>query len=265
MTPLDAAISATDSRPDDDTARLHLYRLLADAELFLLLTTEAEGESLSPRVFPLADGPVVLAFDSEERLAEFTQGPAPYAALPGRIIAQQLAGLDIGLGLNLGVAPSATILPPAAMEWLANTLASSPERTTASPRAFHAPRTLPDQLSVALAEKLAAAGGLAAAALLAAVDYDDNRRGHMLAFIDAHPDAEDALARAAAEALTFSGIEAGVMDVTFLSSADPAAAALARVARHFDMPAPERPAAESSATAHPAPPGMDPDRPPRLR
>ncbi|AWB48566.1 hypothetical protein HYN69_08630 [Gemmobacter aquarius] len=260
MTPLDAAFAATEAHPEDDTARLRLYQQIADAELFLLLTGEPAGETLSPRVFPLEDGPVVLAFDSEDRLAAFTEGPAPYAALPGRIIAGQLAGQGIGLGLNLGVAPSSTILPAAAMDWLATTLASAPEETSAKPRAFHAPRALPETLTAALTAKLAHAGGLASAALLAAVDYADDRRGHMLAFLDARPGAESALARAVAEALTFSGVEAGELDVTFLGSSDPAAQALVRVARRFDLPEPVR-----TEPAAPAAPGMDPDRPPRLR
>lgn len=260
MTPLDAAFAATDAHPEDDAARLRLYQQIADAELFLLLTEEASGETLAPRVFPLEDGPVVLAFDSEDRLAAFTEGPAPYAALPGRIIAGQLAGQGIGLGLNLGVAPSSTILPPAAMDWLATTLASTPEETSAKPRTLHAPRALPETLVAALTAKLAHAGGLASAALLAAVDYADDRRGHMLAFLDARPGAESALARAVAEALTFSGVEAGELDVTFLAASDPAALALSRVARRFDLPEPVK-----TEPAAPAAPGMEPDRPPRLR
>lgn len=260
LTRLDAAHAATSVRPADDAARLRFYQCLADAELYLLLTDEAEGDTLSPRVFPLEDGPVVLAFDAEERLAGFTEGPAPYAALPGRIIAAQLAGQGIGLGLNLGVAPSSMILPPEAMDWLVSTLAAGPQATTARPRNFSAPRALPDALMSALDDKLARAGGLASHALLAAVEYSDNRHGHMLAFIDARTGAEEPLARAAAEALTFSGIEAGEMDVTFLASGDAATAALARVARRYDLPAPQMPEPQQ-----PAAPGMDPDRPPRLR
>lgn len=260
MTPLDAAFAATDAHPEDDAARLRLYQQIADAELFLLLAEEGAAETLTPRVFPLADGPVVLAFDSEDRLAAFTEGPAPYAALPGRIIAGQLAGQGIGLGINLGVAPASTILPPAAMDWLAATLASAPVETSGKPRAFHAPRALPETLAAALTGKLAHAGGLSSAALLAAVDYADDRRGHMLAFLDARPGAESALARAVAEALTFSGLDAGELDVTFLAASDPAAQALSRVARRFDLPELVR-----TEPAAPAAPGMDPDRPPRLR
>jgi hypothetical protein len=60
------------------------------------------------------------------------------------------------------------------------------------------------------------------------------------------------------EALVFSGIEAGELDVAFLRASDPAAAVMARVALRFDLPSPAEPAA-------PVAPGMDPARPPKLR
>lgn len=259
MTPIDAALSAMQAAPSDDAARLRFYQSFADAELFLLLDQEAEGETMSPRVFDLTDGAVLLAFDSEERLAGFAEGPAPYAALPGRIIAAQLAGEGIGLGLNLGSDPS-IILPPQAMDWLVDTLSAEPDETAAKPRVFSAPKALPEALVTALAAKLSRAGGLARSAHLAAVEYEGGRNGHMLAFLDAAPAARDPLARAAAEALTFSGLEASEMDVTFLASSDPAAVALLRVARAFDLPEPVR-----REPAAPEAPGTDPDRPPRLR
>jgi hypothetical protein len=81
----------------------------------------------------------------------------------------------------------------------------------------------------------------------------------VLAFVDALEGAEKALASAAGEALTFSGIEAGVMDVLFVRASDPLAARLARVGLRFDLPEPE-------ATQTPgAAPGMDPAKPPKLR
>ena len=244
----------------DEDNRLQFYERLADGEMFVLLEEEAEGENLSPRVFPLQDGPVVLVFDLEERLAEFAGGIAPYAALPGRVIAQQLAGQGVGLGINLGVAPSAMVLPPEAVDWLATMLLAGPEEVEALPETFHAPKGLPERLVAGLDAKLARAGGLAGAALLAGVTYRGGRRGHMLAFVDAVEGAQDALARAAAEALAFSGVEAGEMDVAFLAGDDPTTAAMARVALRFDLPEPVR--AEPAA---PAAPGSDPAKPPKLR
>lgn len=257
MTPLDAAYAAMAA---DEDRRLGFYERLADGEMFLLLEEEAQGDTLKPRVFPLADGPVVLVFDLEERLADFAGGITPYAALPGRVVARMLAGQGIGLGINLGGAPSEMILPPEAVDWLAEMLDTAPEEVEALPEAFHAPKGLPDVLLRGLDAKLARAGGLAAAALLAAVTYQGGRRGHMLAFVDARPGAEEALARAAGEALAFSGIEAGEMDVAFLSGEDAATAAMARVALRFDLPEPVR--VEPSA---PTAPGTDPARPPKLR
>jgi hypothetical protein len=236
---------------------LRFFERLADGEMVLLLEREAVGDSLEPKVFDLEDGPVVLVFDREERLASFTGGIAPYAALPGRVIAGLLQGQGIGMGVNLGVAPSSMMLPPEAMDWLAQTLEDGPDEVEALPEEFLAP-TVPEAVVTALDAKLARAAGLATAALLAGVVYRGGRRGHMLAFLDAADGAEGALARAMHEALVFSGVEAGELDVAFLRSSDPAAKAMARVGLRFDLPLPEAPEA-------PAAPGMDPSRPPKLR
>lgn len=261
-TALDAAHAAMTASPDDGAARLRYYERLADGELFLLLAAEAEGDSLVPKVFDLEGGPVVLAFDLEERLAEFAAGvEVPYAALPGRVIATTLAGQGVGLGVNLGVAPSAMLLEPATLDWLAAMLRQGPAEAEDHPQAFHAPAALPPGLVQGLSAKLARAGGLASHALLAGVTYQGGRRGLMLAFIDARAGAEAPLARASAEALTFSGVEAGEMDVTFLASGDPACAAMAAFALRFDLP---QPVAVQTAAA-PQAPGSDPARPPILR
>ncbi len=258
-TELDRAHAAMQAGGDAEALRF--YQILADATLYLLLDREAEGERINPKVFDLADGPVVLAYDSEDRLTAMGQGPVPYAALPGRIIAQHLAGQGVALGLNFGAGvASEVMLPPQAMGWLAEMLSTRPEAVEAKPEAFFAPQGLPEALADALTFTLGGAAGLAQAALLVGVRYAGGRRGHILAVIGAHPAAEEALARALAEALAFSGIEAGELDVTFLAADDPVVAELARLAQVFEVP--QVTVAEvSQRTA----PGSDPDRPPRLR
>ena len=256
---LDRAHAAMEAAPEDDRARLAFHERLADAELFLLLDREPVGADIAPRLFPLEDGPVVLVFDREDRLTAFAEGPAPYAALSGRALAGMLAGQGIGLGLNLGVAPSAYIAPAAAVDWLAETLGTAPETVEARPEEVHAPAGLPERLVEGLAVKLAAAEGMARFAWLSGVTYAGGRRGHWLAFVDALPGAEPALARAVSEALVFSGIEAGVLDVAFLRASDPVAAQLARVGLRFDIPRPD------DSPPVPVAPGSDPAKPPRLR
>ncbi len=262
QTPLDIAYAAVAADPENEAARLRFYDRLADGELYLLLEREAAGDVLDPKVFDLESGPVVLVFDLEERLSDFTGGIAPWAALPGRVIAGLLRGQGIGLGVNLGVAPSAMLLPPEAMDWLAEALDPAPEAATGRPVRFSAPNT-PDGLTQALSDKFATARGLATSALLAGVEYEDGRRGHMLVFVDAHEDAETALARAAQEALVFSGLDAAALDVAFLSHEDKALTSMLPYAQRFDLPQPEAPAVTE---ARPSPgPGLDPEKPPRLR
>lgn len=257
-TPIDRAHARMTTAPQDDAARLAFFERLADAELFVLLSEDAEGETISPRIFETADGRYVLAFDREERLAEFAGGPAPYAAVSGRSLAGMLDGQGLGIGLNLGSAPSEMLVPVAAVEWLNRTLAVRPDETEEIPKELTPPAGLPETLVEALDTKLAAAAGLATMAYLAGVTWKSGRRGHLMALIDPVPGAEPALARAVGEALIFSGLDAGELDVTFLKKSDPVAARLARVGLRFDLPEPPR--AET-----PGMPGMDPNRPPRLR
>ncbi len=106
--------------------------------------------------------------------------------------------------------------------------------------------------------KLAQAAGLATSAYLTAVTYKAGRRTHMLAFIDATPGSEPALASATREALVFSGLEAGELDVAFFKSSDPMAAKLAKTGLRFQLP-------EAMAANPPSAPGMDPNAPPRLK
>ena len=259
-TPLDSAHAAMEAAPDDDTARLRFYERLADSELVLMLSAEPEGRDVSPEIFEIGDARFVLAFDLEERLSAFADRAVPYAALSGRGLAGMLAGQGIGLALNLEVAPSAILLPPEALAWLRETLDHGPAESEATPREIAPPRGLPDTLLAALDTKLATAQGLARKAYLAAVTYDDGTRGHLLAFSGTQPGAEGALARAMNEALVFSGLEAGALDVAFLPDDAPLLAELARHALRFDLPEPASP-----GRVEPVAPGSDPDRPPRLR
>ena len=102
--------------------------------------------------------------------------------------------------------------------------------------------------------------GLASCAYLVGVRFAGGRQSHLLGFIDAVPQAEGALARAGAEALTFSGIEAGAMDVAFFRSTDPVASRMERVGLRFDLPQLQ----QSVTQTRPAP-GSDPENPPKLK
>lgn len=246
-TPLDDAHAQAEADP---SRRPQFFDKLAGAELFLILDEE------SPRVFDLADGPIVLAFDTEARLAEFAPDGADRAELTGRALVGMLAGQGVGLGLNLGEAPSAQILPPEAIDWLAEALAQRPSEARGTPQSAHAPDDLAPGFLGALDAKLSSASGLAKAALLARVTWAGGGTGHLLMILDAPEGARSALAQAVGEVLTFAPGDMPDLAVAFCSSDDPEAEQLARVALRFDVPAPG---------LQTAAPGRDPDRPPKLR
>ncbi len=257
MTPLDLASAGMDR--GSDTERLAFFERLADSELFVLLSREADGDKIEPEIFDLGDARFVLVFDREDRLAQFVGRPAPYLALSGRSLTQMLAGQAMGLGVNLEASDHPQLLPAEAIDWLAETLEQGPQAMEAQVEEVLPPAGLPDVLLTALDTKLATAAGLARAAYLAGVRYEGGMQSHMLAFVDAAEGAEAALAQAASEALTFSGIEAGALDVAFLRASEARAASFAKVGLRFDIPEPKR-----NQAVHPTAPGMDPDKPPRL-
>lgn len=259
QTALDAAHAAMEAAPQDDAARLRFFERLADSELFLMLTEEAQGENISPELFEVADGRFVLAFDLEERLAQFAGRPVPYIALSGRVLSAMLSGQAVGLGLNLDAAPSSMLIPAEALGWLSETLQNGPEMVQQQLSEILPPVGLPEALLKALDTKLATAAGLAATAFLVGTKSNEGGQGHLLGFIAAVEGAKPALAGAVSEALIFSGVEAGTLDVGFFDADDPAVAALARVGLQFDLPQPQAPSTERAA------PGKDPERPPILR
>ena len=265
MTPYDRAHAALEADPENEALRLALYDRLADTELFVLLEEEPVDEVIRPQVFSTDEGDFMLAFDLEERLAQFSDVPQPYAALPGRVIAQHLAGEGVGLGVNLGVADSALLLPPEAMDWLIETLSQTPREALGRPVDFGAPRLSPAMLGLllpAFEAKLAQLSGLASAAVLGAVTYDDGHRGHVLAILGADARVQPGIAKAMGEALTFSGLEAGELDVVFLRADDPAAQVLLETGLVLHIPEPE---VEEVQELRPTAPGMDPKKPPILR
>lgn len=259
MTPLDAAHARMEAAAEDDAARLRFWGVLAEAELFLMLAAEpADDAAITPAEVVLEGAIFVMAFDREDRLAAFAEGPVPFAALSGRRLAALLTGRGIGIALNPDVAPSAMLCGPEVVDWLADLTAQGPSALEARIVEVLGPGDLPEAVIGALDERLAAAGGLAQAAWLVGARYEGGGRGHVLAIVGALPAAQGALAAAVSEALRFSGVEAGVIDVTFLEAGSPVVARLARVGLRFDLPTAAMP-------APPAPPGTDPARPPRLR
>ncbi|KPP83805.1 MAG: SseB protein [Rhodobacteraceae bacterium HLUCCA08] len=259
MSAIDHAHAAMHARPGDDGARLRFYEALAEAELFLLLEDEPTGADVNPRLFEVEEGQFVLVFDDIGRLSDFVGGAAPFASLPGRGLAAMLEGRGIGLALNIGVAPSQMLLPAEAVDWLARTLAGAPSEVEDRIAELLPPEGLAPSLLAALDRRLARAGGLARAAYLAGVRYADGHGGHLLALIGTAPGAEAALSADLSEALTFSGDDSLTLDIVHLAPDAPILPALDKVALRFDLPEPQAPKVPGSN------PGMDPDRPPKLR
>jgi len=257
-TPLDAAHAAMLADPSDDAARLRFYERVLDSALSLVLAAEGGDDRVEPLLLEIADATYVAVFDLPERLAAFLDAPRPMAQLAGRSLVRMLAGQGLGMALNPAVAPSSQLIPPEAVTWLAGMLEGGTEGHSARPRAVFPPTGAPEALIGALGSKLAAMAGSFDAAYLVTAEFTDGTRGLILALAGVLPPAQAGMTEAAMEALRFSGIEAGTLDVLYLKPDTPALIRIARVGLRFDLPRPSRSAAPTS-------PGMDSDRPPILR
>ncbi len=237
------------------------WRAFAEAELFLMLAEEARDRDLRPQVYAVSEGSMVLVFDREDRLARFAPVPVPYAALPGRVVAQLAAEKGLAVGLNLGSgAVSETVLPAEALVWLVERLAeASAVGVEDRAEAVAAPQLGAVGLA-AVEAAMRGAAGLAGEALLAQVRFAGGRQGTLLAFPGVGPGDQPAVARAVAEALALSGLDAAALDVAFPDPGSALADSLRRVGRRY---VPQVPATEPEPP--PPGPGMDKSRVPRLK
>lgn len=170
LTALDHAHAAAD---DSDEARARFYALLLETPLCVPVEPQPEGTALKPVVFALEDGPVALGFDDDARMAAFFEAPTDYVTLPGRALAALLAEAGLGLGLNLGDAPSASLLDAALLRWLAAEMGGELDAAELDgPLTVAAPAGATPGLLAALAERLAAFPGMAAGAWMVRVGAD---------------------------------------------------------------------------------------------
>lgn len=246
QTPLDLAHAAHDANPENPTLRLRFHERILDSELIVPLDAPPEGEHLRPSLFALSDGPVVLAFDRDDRMAEFLGKPAEFAALSGRRLVTLLAGRATGLALNLG-APSAALLPPEAVDWLARIAAEAVPEADARARDIGPPGIVPRALLDALGPKLAAMADRLESAHLVSARLGEGPTVLLLALTGVPEPARAATAAAVAEAVRFSGLDEAALDVAFPASGAPLATGVARVGLRLELPPPESPAPKSVA------------------
>jgi hypothetical protein len=174
MTPLDRAFAAAEAPGAAPTARARFYALLAETDLCIPLDGAAEQGPLRPLVFPLDEpGPVALAFDDDGRMAAFFEAPTEYVRLSGRALLAALAQARLGLGLNLGDAPSATLLDAATVAFLAAEQGGAVEAAEVDgPITVGTPRGAERGLVAALAARLAEMPGLVTEAWLVTLERD---------------------------------------------------------------------------------------------
>lgn len=264
--PLMEALAATSADPDDDPARLALFRALATSELLLLLSEPATGENLSPKIFGIDEGNVALVFDNEDRLTQFTGTESDFIGLPGRVLAEMMVENDLAMGINLGQ-QAATILPPPALKWFVDFLDEGPQEHQAQLTVVRQLTGAPQQVMAAVVGQIATMPGLATRAVFAEAEYANGDRAPMVALEGVEEKNRGPMAQAIDEAVGLSGVENARVDVAFPEEDSGLWDILNKVGRALDLKdIAEKAKAASAAKSEEPPkgPGMDPNNPPKL-
>ena len=264
-TALDRAWMTANAELAGDAEMPRFYDIFAATELFLLIDPETleDGQTPRPLTFPVEGAETALIFDTEERLASFMEDGAAHLTLSGRAVISMFKGAGAQLGLNLGEAPSATILPAAAIDWAAEALAQPIETTEIGDAVLTVPRAVMPDLLQALDGKLASMGAVVAEAWLCGLGASAGRgkpQPMVLCVCLREARAEQPVVSALAETARFTGGDRPAFDIAVLPQGDAKLAAARKVGLGFE---PQNP--EEVLQAEPVAPGMDPSKPPKLR
>ena len=248
-TALDRAWAASEAGGDAETARF--WEVFAATELFLAIDPATlVDEAPKPLTFPVDAAETALAFDTEARLAAFMGDEAAHLTLSGRALAEMCAGAGAQLGLNLGDAPSATVLPLSALEWAAEALRQPIEAAQGDGVTLTKPFGAEPDLLARIDARLAGLGSALAEAWLCGAEGE----GLLLCLRLEEPAAERAAVAALAETARFAGGAQAAFAIAVLDEGDRRLEAARRVGFGFET------GASSAPTMRPFPPG-----PPKLR
>ncbi len=249
-TPLDRAWAEAEG----EAGAARFWEVFAAAELFLAIDPDTlDTDAPRPLSFAVEGAETALAFDTEERLIDFLGDGAAHLSLSGRALAGMLAEAGAQLGLNLGEAPSAQLLPPDALAWAAAAFGQPIEAERRAALALGPPEGATPELLARIDARLAALGPVVAEAWLCGAAEE----GLILLLRLAEPDAEPAAIAALAETARFAGGDRPAFALAAVSEGEPALEAARRSGLGFEPP---KPAIEPAS-----PPGFDPARPPKLK
>ncbi|MEM7525902.1 MAG: SseB family protein [Pseudomonadota bacterium] len=258
-TALDDAWATTEAPGAGDAEMARFYDVFAATELHLLIDPASmEGDATpQPLLFPVEGTDTALVFDTEDRMASFMEDGAAHLTLSGRAVVGMFAGRGVQIGVNLGDAPSATVLPTAAVDWAAEALRQPIEaaEANAAEMTLTVPRGVLPDLMMRLDGKLSAMSAAVAEAWLCGLG-SGRRAGLILCVSLRTPRAEQAVVSALAETARFAGGDRAAFDIAVLTRDDPRLVAARKVGLGFEPADPEE--AERRAAA------PDPTQPPKF-
>lgn len=254
-TRLDVVYQRMQSSPESETAGLRFYEAFCDANLCVLINADT-----SMQVFETSQGKIVLAFDTDERVAEFISEATEFIKIAGRDLVMQLLASETGIGLNLNVAPTSQILSPDILTWLSEFLAESSSFSIDQVVAISPPDQWLDDHKTAISTQLEKYAGMIASAYFCSVTYSDNTVADAVFIVDCDPTTEAVLFTALVESQKFLDKNTAEIAIKFISPDNQEFPEICRVGEEIVISK-----LTVIHTSAPTAPGMDPDKPPKLR
>lgn len=257
---LDTAYANMQNPDGDETAELRFYETFCDCVLTVLIVEDEAQDKIQFDIFETSQGALVLAFDSEDRMAEFIEKPTGFINMPGRELLQMLSDQQLGIGLNLAVAPSSQILEKATLDWVRDVIGSESMVKMDKISSLKPATNISPSLSQNLAMRLQAFYGFVESVLICDVTYEDGYAGTAFFVLNCDPDTEANLFAMLMETQRFSSRDDSEIAIQFIQTNSPNIDDIRAVAQEV-KPLPR--SAKSIST--PKAPGRDPAKPPKLR
>ena len=206
--------------------------------------SDEENALFRPTIVQRDGCDTVLAFDTEERLAEYVDAPTSFVALPGRTLFALAAGRGAQIALNPTVASSDTLFNPQTVDAIASLIEASEEDVaiaadTAGGLEITAPGDASEALMTALSARLAAAraevveawlfrieqlesGGESASAETDAASVETNASRLVLGLLPSDDGASDSIRNLAGELGRLSGalLQDDALDIAIFAPSD---------------------------------------------
>ncbi len=240
-----------------ETSGYNAYFQVFLETLLRVLLEESDAKDPDMEVFAISDGKFVLAFDTDENFSAFVDRPRLCSRITGRDLLKALAGKNIGVIVNANAIEGAAFLTPEQVSWALEMSDQSLE-IHVSTNSSVARANPSDEVLDIIQRNFNELGGFVDAAYLCNIQDDQGNEALTLALVNCAAEAQLTALLTASDMSRFNPKTA--VAIALVEAGSEIEQKLQQIGVRIEFKVKPQPVS-LTATA----PGMDPDRPPKLR